>query len=126
YGRLFREFSATSFWDEPVKLLRERLERNFVNEVSWKGQRVLDAGCGGGRYSVAWRLLGAAHVTGLDVSKTGLADARDRVKTAGIDGVEFEPGSVLRLPFTDDVFDVVFSNGVLHHTVDWREGLFEL
>jgi ubiquinone/menaquinone biosynthesis C-methylase UbiE len=126
YGRLFREFSSTSFWDEPVRLLRARLERNDISRDRWKDKRVLDAGCGGGRYTVAWRLLEAAHVIGLDVSETGVADARERVRAAGVDGVEFELGTVLRTPFGDGSFDVVFSNGVLHHTVDWRTGLTDL
>src|ERR1051326_3612766 len=50
YGRLFRSFSLTSFWDEPVHLLRTRLERNGVATVDLGDQEVLDAGCGGGRY----------------------------------------------------------------------------
>src|SRR5205085_940054 len=34
-------------------------------------------------------------------------------------------GNVLDLPFENDSFDVVFSNGALHHTRDWRAGLAE-
>jgi ubiquinone/menaquinone biosynthesis C-methylase UbiE len=126
YGRLFREFSSPSFWDEPVRLLRERLERNDVSPASWEGANVLDAGCGGGRYTVAWRLLKAASVVGFDVSPTGVANARDRVREAGIDGVTFETGDVLKMPYDDRTFDVAFSNGVLHHTRDWRTGIVEL
>ena len=126
YGRLFRGFSKTSFWDEPKELLETRLARNGIDPTCWKRKRVLDAGCGGGRYTVAWRKLGARHVTGIDVSQTGLADARRRVRDARISGVDFEAHSVLEMPFADDCFDVVFSNGVLHHTTNWRAGVSEL
>ena len=87
---------------------------------------MLDAGCGGGRYTVAWKLLGAKTATGCDVSETGLADAQRRVQEGGISGVVFEHGNVLALPFATSRFDIVFSNGVLHHTVDWEQGVKEL
>lgn len=126
YGKLFEAFSSASYWDEPRKLLGERLERNGIDSVAWTGKTVLDAGCGGGRYSAAWKLLGAASVTGIDLSKPGLADARARVQAAGIDGVEFQESTVLQLPFPNSAFDVVYSNGVLHHSVDWETGAKEL
>ncbi|MGH9013062.1 MAG: class I SAM-dependent methyltransferase [Acidimicrobiia bacterium] len=126
YGRLFERFSSKSFWDEPRELLRTRLERNGIPLDCIRDRSVLDASCGGGRYSVAWRLLGARSVTGLDVSATGIGSARDRVLSAGIDGVSFTQGDVLDLPCEDDAFDIVFSNGVLHHTVEWQRGVQEL
>jgi ubiquinone/menaquinone biosynthesis C-methylase UbiE len=126
YGRLFQSFSSTSYWDEPVRLLRLRLERNEIPISGLQGKRVLDAGCGGGRYTVAWRLLGANPVTGVDISATGISDARRRADQAGISDVKFEQGNVLGLPYPENAFDVVFSNGVLHHTTDWKSGVAEL
>lgn len=126
YGRLFEGFADASFWDEPKMLLQHRLERNGISLDQIRGKSVLDAGCGGGRYTVAWRLLGAASALGVDVSETGLADARRRVARAAINNVEFQEDNVLRLSARDNAFDVVFSNGVLHHTVDWAKGIQEL
>lgn len=127
YGQLFKSFDHRSFWEEPVKLLSQRLERNGLEPSKIaEGKRVLDAGCGGGRYSVAWRALGAKLVIGLDFSWQGIYDAQRRVKEARLDGLEFMQGDVLALPFREETFDVVFSNGVLHHTSDWRRGVKEL
>jgi len=125
YGNLFQAFSITSFWDEPVALLRTRLERNEIDLSCLPEQTVLDAGCGGGRYTVAWRLLGARQAVGVDVSPINIQSARQRVQAAQLDNIQFQEGSVLALPFADNSFDIVFSNGVLHHTVDWRTGLQE-
>jgi SAM-dependent methyltransferase len=126
YGNLFREFNPASFAGEPVKLLGERLSRNNVATPNLNTARVLDAGCGGGRYSVAWHLLGAGHVLGVDLSDHGVADARARVAEMKIDNVEFQLADVVELPLQSDSFDIVFSNGVLHHTRDWRRGIENL
>jgi ubiquinone/menaquinone biosynthesis C-methylase UbiE len=126
YGRLFEAFSASSFWDEPARLLRLRLERNGIYQSQILGKEVLDAGCGGGRYTVAWRLLGARRAIGVDISPSGIESARGRLVDAGMDRVIFEVGNVLKLPFEDNSFDIVFSNGVLHHTPDWKAGVAEL
>lgn len=126
YGALFGSFSAHSYWEEPRELLGVRLRRNEIETASLPGQHILDAGCGGGRYTVAWRLLGAGRVTGVDISPTNIATAQRRMDEAGIDGVAFAEGNVLALPFPDGTFDGVFSNGVLHHTPDWKTGIGEL
>lgn len=126
YATLFRAFDAGSFWKEPARILRQRLERNSILTEEFAGGKVLDAGCGGGRYAVAWRILGAGEVVGLDLSCEGVADAARRAGTGGVEGVRFLSGTVLTLPFPDGCFDVVFSNGVLHHTTDWRRGVREL
>lgn len=125
YGNLFRTFSAASFWEEPAALLRARLERNGIELTRLSEQTILDAGCGGGRYTAAWRALGARQATGVDISPINIASAQQQVNEAGLDQIQFQEGSVLALPFADDTFDLVYSNGVLHHTVDWRTGLAE-
>jgi len=126
YSALFGAFSPVSFWEEPVHLLRTRLERNGLVLPLQPRASVLDAGCGGGRYSAAWRLLGAATVRGIDISPVNVSDAQERIRASGIEGVDFDVGSVLDLPYESGTFDVVFSNGVLHHTTDWRTGVSEL
>jgi SAM-dependent methyltransferase len=123
YGRLFREFDVQSFAAEPARLLRERLTRNNVALPDLATARVLDAGCGGGRYSVAWHLLGAREVVGVDLSEPGIADARARADAMKLEGVRFERMDVVELPVAPDSFDIVFSNGVLHHTRDWKRGV---
>ncbi|CAN5348717.1 hypothetical protein BH18GEM1_BH18GEM1_06900 [soil metagenome] len=126
YGKLFRAFNDQSYWNEPTQLLRTRLERNGVTLKHMAMGEILDAGCGGGRYTVAWRLLGARLVIGVDFSELGISDACQRLAPAGIGQVRFIRGNVLALPFPSDRFDVVFSNGVLHHTLDWKSGVEEV
>jgi SAM-dependent methyltransferase len=126
YGELFQAFSNGSYWEEPARLVRDRLDRNGIVLEKLSGKALLDAGCGGGRYTVAWRLLGVGQAIGLDASVTGITDARRRVRNSGLEGVSFEVGDVLALPFADNSVDIVFSNGVLHHTTAWARGVSEI
>lgn len=125
YGNLFKEFNYKSYFEEAKNLLETRLGRNGVEIANKENLILLDQGCGGGRYSTAWKLLGVNKVVGIDFSEIGLSDAKSRVELAGIDNMEFVKGSVLDMPFEDGIFDIVYSNGVLHHTEDWRKGIKE-
>ncbi len=125
YGTLFQAFDARSYFEEAKNLLHDRLDRNGVKLGDISKSRLLDQGCGGGRYTTAWKLLGAGNCIGLDFSEIGLSDATLRVKSAGLNNIEFIKGSVLEMPFEDESFDIVYSNGVLHHTEDWKKGISE-
>jgi ubiquinone/menaquinone biosynthesis C-methylase UbiE len=125
YGNLFKDFTLNQFL-EAKELLEIRLNRNNIQFNNLENFSVLDQGCGGGRYSAAWKLLGAKKVTGIDISAIGLQDAAFKAKLAGIGGIEWVNDSVLKMPFEKDTFNIVFSNGVLHHTNDWKGGLREL
>jgi len=126
YGNLFSEFDEKFYFEEPVKLLRDRFERNKLPIEKFQGQKALDAGCGGGRYTVALRKIGFGEVVGIDISKPGLKNCRARLAQKNINGISYKEGTVLDLPFDDESFDFVFSNGVLHHTQDLVKGVHEL
>lgn len=86
------------------------------------GLRVLDAGCGGGRYA---RLLGehGAEVLGVDLSS-----AVDKAASlcAGLPNVQIVQADLLDLPVAESAFDLVFSIGVLHHSPDPRRAFAEI
>jgi ubiquinone/menaquinone biosynthesis C-methylase UbiE len=126
YGNLFSEFDEYFYFEEPVKLLRDRFERNELQLGKFQGKKALDAGCGGGRYTVALRKIGFTEVVGIDISKPGLENCRARLTQKGLNGIFYKEGNVLDLPFEDDTFDFVFSNGVLHHTKNLVKGIHEL
>ena len=79
------------------------------------GERVLDLGCGAGTDSlVAAQMVGAeGHVTGIDMTAEMLAKARAAAAELGVTNAEFVEGEVERLPFPDESFDIVISNGVI-------------
>lgn len=81
------------------------------------GLRVLDLGCGKGRFARALQDRGAA-VVGIDLSSAMLAEAN------GIDRVR---GSIRRLPFRSAGFDAVLAVEVFEHLAPetWPEALAE-
>lgn len=126
YGNLFSEFDSDSYYKEAYQVLSHRFERNAIDIDNINRKSALDAGCGGGRYTVALKKMGFAKATGLDWSQEGIATAQERLAATDETSVEFKNGSVLEMPFEDESFDFVYSNGVLHHTADLNKGLSEL
>lgn len=117
YGKLWTQYPDTIV-EEARDMLVQRLTNNDIPLSLVEGATVLDAGCGSGRYSCALAMLGARKVIGLDCGDSGLAKARALAEAKGLDSVEFCKGDVLHMPFEDESFDFVFSNGVAHHTGD--------
>lgn len=77
----------------------------------WKDRDVLEAGCGIGTDAVQFVRAGARY-RGIDFSPKALGLARSRPELAN---AELVSGSITDLPFADDSFDLVYSNGVIHH-----------
>lgn len=126
YGNLFRNFDDKHYYDEAAKLLQVRLERNGIILKDVGQKRALDAGCGGGRYSFALKALGYGDVVGVDFSDINIETATRRLAQSSIQGLRFERGNVLEMPFEGDSFDMVFSNGVIHHTESIAKGVAEI
>ena len=80
-----------------------------------RGERVLDLGSGAGTDSlVAAQMVGpSGRVTGVDMTPEMLDKARLGAETMGATNVEFVEGEVENLPFANESFDVVISNGVI-------------
>jgi SAM-dependent methyltransferase len=80
-----------------------------------RGEVVLDLGSGAGTDSlVAAQMVGPqGHVTGLDMTPEMLAKAQAAAAEMEAANVEFVEGEVEVLPFGDESFDVVISNGVI-------------
>lgn len=88
-------------------------------------ERVLDAGCGSGRLTVALAARGAA-VTGFDKSASALADARARAEAADVRLTLVEADMNGALPFADGAFDAVTSRLALMVADDPAATLREL
>jgi SAM-dependent methyltransferase len=86
--------------------------RRFVTRYLGTCSSVADVGCGPGR-ATAYLAAKGLHVTAIDLTFHSLGLARGRASAA-----QFVQCSNLNLPFPDDTFDAVISDGVIHHTPD--------
>jgi len=118
YGR-DHEFGSREFFEE-VERHRYTEYAPWMPEVmgfdKFAGKRLLEVGCGMGTDLLQFA-RGGAVCTGVDLTPRSIAISRHRFELYGA------PGTFLitdgeRLPFPDNSFDVVYSNGVLHHTPD--------
>lgn len=88
------------------------------------GLDVLDVGCGQG-IDVVRYALGGARVTGMDLTPRHVELAKLHTAAMGLDVTIIE-GDAEAMPFPDESFDRVSSNGVLHHTPDMPTALREI
>jgi ubiquinone/menaquinone biosynthesis C-methylase UbiE len=101
YNLIAKEFSATrrEIWEE-LKFLFEGLK---------EGEKVLDLGCGNGRWYKVFREKKVDYF-GIDNSEKLIEIAKENFPNA-----KFFVGNALNLPFPDNFFDKVYSIAFLHH-----------
>lgn len=133
YVKAFEFMERHSIFDlsekEDEKLsVKQITEKEFQGQTGFsldelRGKRVLDAGCGGGRFISYLRKQGV-EVMGIDM-RPGLLYAyagefKDDPRFHLIQADLFE------LPFQENSFDYIFSLGVLHHTPDPKKAFMGL
>ena len=93
-----------------------------------QGERVLDAGSGGGfDCFVAARQVGPqGHVVGVDMLPEMLEKSRKTAQSMGLKNVEFREGLLEEIPVEDGWADVVISNGVINLCADKKRVFSEL
>ena len=92
------------------------------------GKQVLEIGCGAGGHSVLFARKGAI-MTSVDVTpqRAAATQAKYDLLAGMIDpGCKAMQGDAEALPFPDASFDIVYSNGVLHHTHDTERAIAEV
>tara|TARA_B100000780_G_C21095619_1_gene441840 strand:- start:717 stop:1739 length:1023 start_codon:yes stop_codon:yes gene_type:complete len=125
FGKLWVERFNQKKLDSST-VLKKLLERSGFNLKFFKNKKVLDIGCGSGRFTIAFAKLGVKLSVGVDLGDEGLKLGKLTAKKNKIKNIKFYKSNVLRLPFKNNSFDFVFCKGVLHHTGNTYQGLSEL
>jgi SAM-dependent methyltransferase/uncharacterized protein YbaR (Trm112 family) len=87
-----------------------------------EGKRVLDAGCGTGRFAAIAADAGA-EVFACDLSSAVEACYRNLGDRPNVHVVQ---GDIFKLPLAEESFDFIYSLGVLHHTPDTKKAFLAL
>lgn len=104
----------TSSHEAEIKNLQPRPFLSFINQFVDPADKICEVGCGPGRATMYLDLLGL-QVTAVDLSPKSVQLAKRRAPN-----VSFVLANNLSLPFCDEEFDIVISDGVIHHTASPR------
>lgn len=105
------------YWPQNVPDYEKTKEHVFSIVPQQRYKLALDGGCGTGVNALALAEL-ADKVFGLDISRGSLMTAQGLAKKLDKDNIDLGQASLLQIPFKDKSFDLVYSWGVIHHTVD--------
>lgn len=104
------------------------LHMHFIKEHLKPGMKVLDAGCGAGRFSIEFAKLDC-HVTLFDISEAQLKIANDKIEEANVKSniEEMIQGDLNeKTKFPDNHFDVVVCYGApLSYILEGREDVIK-
>lgn len=108
WDRYWRRVAVTPTGVTPT---RKNYFKRFKKIKLPKNAKILDVGCGSGTLAKFWKEQGY-DVIGLDNNKKSLEITRGK-------GVYCVKGDVKKgIPFDDNTFDLVYSDGLLEHFID--------
>jgi SAM-dependent methyltransferase len=129
-GNRVREFyekwSFPGYEDcEDIQGLVQKANRSMyaklLDEQIKFGVKILDAGCGTGQLAI-FLSLSNRDVLGIDFSSNSLIKGMTFKKNFDVPNVDFVQMDLFHLGLKAESFDIIFSNGVLHHTPDAEQG----
>lgn len=125
----FRFNKAAKTYDQ-VAVLQQLVGKALLDRlqgIRYQPQTILDLGCGTG-YMAAYLKINypKAKIIGLDKATGMLKQAITREKKAGDSIANWVSGCAENLPFNDNSFELVYSNLVLHWSVDFNQSLKEI
>lgn len=112
---------------EDMFRFREHMATVEMDLSAIAGLNVLEVGAGAGGHSAMFARHGA-RMTSCDITDVRAAETRRKFDLMGelADGCNAMQADAENLPFADDHFDIVYSNGVLHHTNDTERAIAEV
>jgi SAM-dependent methyltransferase len=110
-------------WMNPYKFpwIMERIDREAK---LLKGKHLLEIGCGMGYDSLEFLKRGV-RVTATDLTPNAVKMTLQHFAVEQVTAEDVRTANALDLPFEDNTFDAVWSNGVLHATGDTRRAVQE-
>lgn len=118
--KMYNEHRFGNFNYNESRLATEPLLKHFLENVG-TNSRLFDIGCGIGFWANTYLGFGIPkeNIELLDLAPDNISSLQDQ-------GFNAKQGSVLSLPFADNIADYVICNGVIHHTNNSKLAFQEL
>lgn len=91
------------------------LAKNFKNTIGFN-KNVLEVGCGTGQLSLYFAIGTNNRVYALDPTLASIDLGRNFSKNNKIENIRFVNADIFDDVFKNEIFDFIWTNGVLHHT----------
>lgn len=118
---------GTKEYFESIKKIRFQLEPHILEIIDFDGyrnKRVLEVGCGLGTDGAQFAENGAEYFA-IDLAPRHIELAKKQFELFNLEG-NFQVADAENLPFGDNTFDLVYSQGVLHHTPNTQKAVDEI
>ena len=125
YGELWESLNSEYIINETQDVLRRLFVKGGLKIDELKEKKIIDVGCGSGRFTIALAQMGVKEIVGVDLGESGIKIGEEFARKLNLKNIKFIKNDILSLPFDDESFDFVFSKGVLHHTGNLEKGLDE-
>ena len=97
----------------------------FAQFTRYRDRKVLEVGVGAGTDFIQWVRAGA-KAYGIDLTEEAIEHVKKRLAVYGLSAEECKVADAEHIPFPDNMFDLVYSWGVIHHTPDLFRALGEM
>jgi ubiquinone/menaquinone biosynthesis C-methylase UbiE len=136
YQNAYAEDNATLSRDELIRLLsdldalfrqRRHLAVTEMPVTRLKNADVLEIGSGNGAHSALFAFQYGARMTSVDITPSRVLATSKKLDLLSPGGDHLcLRADAETLPFSGDAFEIVYSNGVLHHTPDTAKAIGEV
>src|SRR3954467_12127267 len=117
-GSNFVDYQQDKKFYEDYDAFRYRTEGHILlelDQIDFKGKRVLEIGLGQGSDSMQIIQRGAIY-HGIDLTAESVKRLKERFTLFNLPYESVLKANAQSIPYDDNTFDIVYSHGVLHHS----------
>jgi len=118
FNQFFSEYDA-------FRYRREKHIPGCLDRANFADKKVLEIGLGQGADSEQIIRRGGRW-SGLDLTTESVARVKQRMQLRNLPYDDLKVGSVLKIPYPENSFDIVYSFGVLHHVPEIHQAQAEI
>lgn len=127
WNKQWKEMQKNVFKYTALDGFGERAYACFNRWISKSDKNILEVGCGTGRFCIKIaKERPNSMIVGMDISSNAIKLASGGAKIRKIINVNFIQGDIFNIPFQDNYFDIVFSEGAIEYFHNFDDAVKEM